>query len=69
MSEPLETVAELSAQLAAGATSALSLVERSFARLDALDPALHAFLFTRENWSDCGRRSFSRCSNWIFLNS
>ena len=47
MSEPLETVGELAARLAAGATSARALVERSFERLDALDPALHAFLFTR----------------------
>jgi aspartyl-tRNA(Asn)/glutamyl-tRNA(Gln) amidotransferase subunit A len=47
LSEPLETVAELSAQLAAGTLTSRALVERSFARLDALDPALHAFLFTR----------------------
>ena len=44
---PLETVAELASQLAAGSTSSRALVERSFARLDALDGALHAFLFTR----------------------
>ena len=42
-----ETVSELAAQLAAGGQSARALVERSFARLDALDPQLHAFLFTR----------------------
>jgi aspartyl-tRNA(Asn)/glutamyl-tRNA(Gln) amidotransferase subunit A len=42
-----ETVAELSAELAAGATTSRALVERSFARLEALDPALHAFLSTR----------------------
>jgi aspartyl-tRNA(Asn)/glutamyl-tRNA(Gln) amidotransferase subunit A len=40
-------VSELAAQLAAGGQSARALVERSFARLDALDPQLHAFLFTR----------------------
>ena len=47
MSEPLDSVVDLSAQLAAGSVSSRALVERSFARLDALDPKLHAFLFTR----------------------
>jgi aspartyl-tRNA(Asn)/glutamyl-tRNA(Gln) amidotransferase subunit A len=42
-----ETVSEIATQLAAGGQSARALVERSFARLDALDPQLHAFLFTR----------------------
>jgi aspartyl-tRNA(Asn)/glutamyl-tRNA(Gln) amidotransferase subunit A len=42
-----ETVAELSAELAVGATTSRALVERCFARLDALDPVLHAFLSTR----------------------
>ncbi len=42
-----ETASELAAQLAAGSLRARALVERSFARLDALDPQLHAFLFTR----------------------
>jgi len=44
---PLGTLAELRAQLDAGAISSAALVERSFARLAALDPTLHAFLFTR----------------------
>ena len=43
----LETVAELSAGLAAGSVRARELAQRSFERIDALDPALHAFLFTR----------------------
>jgi aspartyl-tRNA(Asn)/glutamyl-tRNA(Gln) amidotransferase subunit A len=47
VSEPLGTVAELSAKLAAREASAVELARRSFARLDALDPKLHAFLFTR----------------------
>jgi aspartyl-tRNA(Asn)/glutamyl-tRNA(Gln) amidotransferase subunit A len=47
VSEPLGTVAELAAELAARETSAVELVRRSFARLDAVDPKLHAFLFTR----------------------
>jgi aspartyl-tRNA(Asn)/glutamyl-tRNA(Gln) amidotransferase subunit A len=47
VSEAPETVAELARALAAGAVRSRALVERSFARLDALDPALHAFLFTR----------------------
>ena len=42
-----ETVSELSAQLAAGGLRSRPLVERSYARLDALDPQLHSFLFTR----------------------
>jgi aspartyl-tRNA(Asn)/glutamyl-tRNA(Gln) amidotransferase subunit A len=47
VSEPLGTVGELRAQLAAREVSALELARRSFARLDALDARLHAFLFTR----------------------
>jgi aspartyl-tRNA(Asn)/glutamyl-tRNA(Gln) amidotransferase subunit A len=47
VSEPLGTVAELGAKLAAREVSAVELARQSFARLDALDPKLHAFLFTR----------------------
>ncbi len=48
MSEPgLGDLAELRAPLAAGSTTATALVERSFARLEALEPTLRAFLFTR----------------------
>jgi aspartyl-tRNA(Asn)/glutamyl-tRNA(Gln) amidotransferase subunit A len=47
LSEPLDSVVDLAAQLAAGSVTSRALVERSFARLDALDPKLHAFLFTR----------------------
>jgi aspartyl-tRNA(Asn)/glutamyl-tRNA(Gln) amidotransferase subunit A len=47
LSEPLASVVELAAHLDAGTTRARALVEHSFAQLDALDPGLHAFLFTR----------------------
>jgi aspartyl-tRNA(Asn)/glutamyl-tRNA(Gln) amidotransferase subunit A len=47
VSEPLGTLAELRAKLAAREASAVELARQSFARLDALDPKLHAFLFTR----------------------
>jgi aspartyl-tRNA(Asn)/glutamyl-tRNA(Gln) amidotransferase subunit A len=47
VSEPLGTVAELRAKLTAREASAVELVRQCFARLDALDPKLHAFLFTR----------------------
>jgi aspartyl-tRNA(Asn)/glutamyl-tRNA(Gln) amidotransferase subunit A len=47
LSEPLGSVAELAAQLASGRTRSRELVERSFARLDALDGELRAFLSTR----------------------
>ena len=69
MSEPRETVVELSAQLAAGAITSRALVERSFERLSALDPALHAFLFTRREAAlaeaaeaDARRARGERCS-------
>jgi aspartyl-tRNA(Asn)/glutamyl-tRNA(Gln) amidotransferase subunit A len=47
LAEPLATLAELRAELERGATSSGALVERAFARIDALEPKLHAFLFTR----------------------
>jgi aspartyl-tRNA(Asn)/glutamyl-tRNA(Gln) amidotransferase subunit A len=47
LSEPLATLSELRAQLDGGALSATALAEASFARLAALEPTLHAFLFTR----------------------
>ena len=40
-------LSELRAQLDGGALSATALAEASFARLAALEPTLHAFLFTR----------------------
>jgi Asp-tRNA(Asn)/Glu-tRNA(Gln) amidotransferase A subunit family amidase len=56
-----ETVTELAAQLAAGSQTARALALRSFERLDALDPQLHAFLFTRSG-ARRGRRSDARCA-------
>jgi aspartyl-tRNA(Asn)/glutamyl-tRNA(Gln) amidotransferase subunit A len=47
VSEPLGTVAELRAKLARREVSATDLVRQCYARLDALEPTLHAFLFTR----------------------
>jgi aspartyl-tRNA(Asn)/glutamyl-tRNA(Gln) amidotransferase subunit A len=47
LSEPLETLGELRARLDAREVSATELVRRAFGRLDALEPTLHAFLFTR----------------------
>jgi aspartyl-tRNA(Asn)/glutamyl-tRNA(Gln) amidotransferase subunit A len=47
LSEPLATLSELRARLDAREVSAADLVRQAFARLDALDGALHAFLFTR----------------------
>jgi Asp-tRNA(Asn)/Glu-tRNA(Gln) amidotransferase A subunit family amidase len=47
VSEPLGTVAELSAALEAGRTSAVELVERALARAAAWELRLHALLSTR----------------------
>ncbi len=47
MSEGLGTLAELRPRLDAGEVSATELVKQSLARLEALEPKLHAFLSTR----------------------
>jgi len=47
LSEPLEPLGELRARLDAREVSATELARRAFGRLDALEPTLHAFLFTR----------------------
>jgi aspartyl-tRNA(Asn)/glutamyl-tRNA(Gln) amidotransferase subunit A len=47
MSDPLGTLSELREQLDSGADTSAALVERSFARLEAVDPTLRAFLFIR----------------------
>jgi aspartyl-tRNA(Asn)/glutamyl-tRNA(Gln) amidotransferase subunit A len=47
LSGPLGTLAELRARLDAGEVSATELVKQSLARIEALEPKLHAFLFTR----------------------
>jgi aspartyl-tRNA(Asn)/glutamyl-tRNA(Gln) amidotransferase subunit A len=47
VSEPFATLGELRADLAAGRTSSVELVERALARAAALEPRLHAFVALR----------------------
>jgi aspartyl-tRNA(Asn)/glutamyl-tRNA(Gln) amidotransferase subunit A len=58
VSEPLGTVAELSAALEAGRTSAVELVERALARAAAWELRLHALLSTRP---DAARAEAEAC--------
>jgi len=44
MDSPLGTIREIGASFRRGAVSPTALVERCFARIDAIDPALHSFL-------------------------
>ena len=44
MDSPLGTIREIGASFRRGAISPTALVERCFARIDAIDPALHSFL-------------------------
>jgi aspartyl-tRNA(Asn)/glutamyl-tRNA(Gln) amidotransferase subunit A len=47
LSEPVGTLGELRDRLEQGTTTSTALVEQAFARLEAVEPTLRAFLFTR----------------------